>query len=83
MNSIFNVALVGHVANGKTTLVDALTQVNTKRSSEEKRSGRTIKLGYANCISWVCEKCKYVEFTGQASKTPTCCTQNMKVKRKI
>lgn len=32
MDRIINIALVGHVANGKTTLVNALTGVNTKRT---------------------------------------------------
>ena len=57
MRRIYNIALVGHVANGKTTLVRSLTQIDTKRSSEEKKSGRTIKLGYANCVLLHCEKC--------------------------
>ncbi len=75
---IINIALVGHVANGKTTLVNALTGVNTKRSSTEKATGRTIKLGYANCIIWSCEKCKQVYSCGQADKHPECCLGEMK-----
>lgn len=67
-----NLALVGHVSNGKTTLVNALTNVNTKRDSAEKKSGRTIRLGYANCMLWQCEKCNTYAATGQAVKAVTC-----------
>src|SRR3990167_11509488 len=71
-----NIGLVGHVANGKTTLVKALTAVNTKRSSKEVKSGRTIKLGYANCLVWKCGECGQVTTTGQERSkkaNPVCC----------
>ena len=41
------VTLAGHVDHGKTTLVHALTDVNTDRLAEEKRRGLTIDLGFA------------------------------------
>ena len=66
-------ALVGHVANGKTTLVQKLTGVNTKRNSKEIQSGRTIKLGYANCIIWKCPVCDRITSSGQSQKKMTCC----------
>ncbi|HEY4117356.1 MAG TPA: GTP-binding protein, partial [Byssovorax sp.] len=37
----------GHVDHGKTTLVRALTGVDTDRLAEEKRRGITIELGFA------------------------------------
>jgi selenocysteine-specific elongation factor len=37
----------GHIDHGKTTLVRALTGVNTDRLPEEKRRGITIELGFA------------------------------------
>ena len=37
----------GHIDHGKTTLVHALTGVDTDRLPEEKRRGITIELGYA------------------------------------
>ncbi len=79
LDRIINIALVGHVANGKTTLVNALTGVNTKRSSSEKKSGRTIKLGYANCIIWQCVKCMQIYSSGQ-TELPECCMQQMEKK---
>src|SRR3954462_4457829 len=37
----------GHVDHGKTTLVQALTGVNTDRLGEERRRGLSIELGFA------------------------------------
>lgn len=68
------IGLVGHVANGKSTLVEKLTCVNTRKSSHEKKSGRTTKLGYANCILWKCPTCRQFSSSGQTSTLacPTC-----------
>ncbi len=41
------VATAGHVDHGKTSLVQALTGVNTDRLPEEQRRGMTIELGFA------------------------------------
>ena len=41
------IATAGHVDHGKTSLVAALTGVDTDRLAEEKRRGLTIDLGYA------------------------------------
>ncbi len=41
------IATAGHVDHGKTTLVRALTGVDTDRLAEEKRRGLTIDLGFA------------------------------------
>ena len=46
--AIRNVAFVGHGAAGKTTLVRALTGVDTDRLPEEKARGITIDLGFAH-----------------------------------
>jgi selenocysteine-specific elongation factor len=40
----------GHIDHGKTSLVKALTGVNTDRLPEEKRRGITIELGFAELI---------------------------------
>lgn len=41
------IATAGHVDHGKTTLIHALTGVDTDRLAEEKRRGLTIELGFA------------------------------------
>lgn len=41
------VGTAGHIDHGKTTLVKALTGVDTDRLAEEKARGITIELGYA------------------------------------
>lgn len=40
------IGTAGHVDHGKTTLVRALTGIETDRSAEEKRRGLTIELGF-------------------------------------
>ncbi|HOM20051.1 MAG TPA: GTP-binding protein, partial [Ottowia sp.] len=41
------VGTAGHIDHGKTTLVRALTGVDTDRLPEEKQRGISIELGYA------------------------------------
>src|SRR5690606_881107 len=41
------IGTAGHIDHGKTTLVAALTGVNTDRLPEERRRGVSIELGYA------------------------------------
>ncbi|HEY3267532.1 MAG TPA: selenocysteine-specific translation elongation factor [Armatimonadota bacterium] len=43
----FLIGTAGHVDHGKTTLVQALTGVNTDRLEEERRRGMSIELGFA------------------------------------
>lgn len=41
------IGTAGHVDHGKTTLVKALTGIDTDTTKEEKRRGLTINLGFA------------------------------------
>ncbi len=41
------IATAGHVDHGKTSLVKALTGIDTDRLKEEKQRGLTIDLGFA------------------------------------
>jgi len=43
-----NIGTLGHVDNGKSTLVQALTGIWTARHSEELKRGITIRIGYAD-----------------------------------
>ena len=67
-----NIGLVGHVDNGKTTLVKQLSGKWTDTHSEEIKRGITIRLGYANAIFYECPKCKGDEKYTSHSKCPKC-----------
>ena len=41
------IGTAGHVDHGKTTLINALTGIDTDRLAEEKKRGITIELGFA------------------------------------
>ncbi len=47
MDQVFTFGIAGHVDHGKTTLVRALTGIETDRLAEEKRRGISIELGFA------------------------------------
>ncbi len=49
--------IVGNFADGKTTLVKAITSESTLRHSEEKKRGITIRLGYAHFMIYKCDSC--------------------------
>ena len=52
-----NIGTLGHVENGKSTLVMALSGVWTAKHSEEMKRGITIKVGYADAAFYKCAKC--------------------------
>ena len=49
---ITNIGCLGCVSDGKSTLVEKLTNVKTQRHSSEKNGNITIKQGYANMKIW-------------------------------
>ncbi|MCO5584710.1 hypothetical protein L7F22_040825 [Adiantum nelumboides] len=50
-----NIGTIGHVAHGKSTVVKAISGVQTVRFKNELERNITIKLGYANAKIYVCE----------------------------
>jgi len=58
------IATAGHVDHGKTSLVNALTGVNTDRLKEEKQRGLTIDLGFAYSDAESGERLGFVDVPG-------------------
>ena len=52
-----NIGTLGHVDNGKSTLVQAMTGIWTSKHSEEIKRGITIRIGYADAVFYKCTKC--------------------------
>nr|CAG29670.1 translation initiation factor 2 gamma subunit [Forficula auricularia] len=67
-----NIGTIGHVAHGKSTVVKAISGVQTVRFKNELERNITIKLGYANAKIYKCdnEKCPRPTcyFSGGSSK---------------
>ena len=72
---ILNVGTLGHVANGKTSLVKQLSGVVTQKSRKELEEQRTMKLGYANVKIYLCPSCpppQSYQSTGSETKELCC-----------
>jgi translation initiation factor 2 subunit 3 len=50
-----NIGTIGHVAHGKSTVVKAISGVQTVRFKNEQERNITIKLGYANAKIYMCD----------------------------
>jgi len=55
---IINIGMIGHVADGKSTITKCLTGVKTQKHSDEQKRNITIKLGYANAKIGKCNSCE-------------------------
>lgn len=55
--AIVNIAFIGSVAHGKTTLVEKLSYTDTRRYSAESKKGYSLKIGYANFLLYACPEC--------------------------
>ena len=77
-----NIGTLGHVDNGKSTLVQALTGVWTARHSEELRRGITIRIGYADAFIYKCPKCRGPYNYTVQRKCPNCGSEP-KLKRAV
>ncbi|XBJ11637.1 hypothetical protein VPH35_016301 [Triticum aestivum] len=73
-----NIGTIGHVAHGKSTVVKAISGVQTVRFKNELERNITIKLGYANAKIYKCEddRCPrpmcYKAYGSGKEDTPAC-----------
>jgi translation initiation factor 2 subunit 3 len=73
-----NIGTIGHVAHGKSTVVKAISGVQTVRFKNELERNITIKLGYANAKIYKCddETCPrpqcYKSFKSEKEVDPPC-----------
>ncbi|MBU1112017.1 MAG: translation initiation factor IF-2 subunit gamma [archaeon] len=74
-----NLALVGHVDHGKTTLTERLSGKWTDTHSEELKKGITIRLGYADVNIYYCKKCNFYTTKPKCIK----CNADAEFQRKI
>ncbi|CAN5878594.1 hypothetical protein BH11PSE8_BH11PSE8_27540 [soil metagenome] len=58
------IATAGHVDHGKTSLVKALTEIDTDRLEEEKRRGMSIDIGFAYADVGACAPLGFVDVPG-------------------
>jgi translation initiation factor 2 subunit 3 len=77
-----NVGTVGHVAHGKSTVVRAISSVQTVRFRQERVRNITIRLGYANAKIFKCPKCPapecYKSYSSEKEDDPKCDNENCK-----
>jgi selenocysteine-specific elongation factor len=64
MNAGFTIGVAGHVDHGKTTLVRALTGVDTDRKAEEKSRGLSIEAGVAELTLSCGRSCALIDVPG-------------------
>ena len=73
-----NIGTIGHVAHGKSTVVKAISGVQTVRFKNELERNITIKLGYANAKVYKCDNdaCPrpgcYRSYKSEKEVDPTC-----------
>mmetsp|Transcript_32788 Transcript_32788/g.59416 ORF Transcript_32788/g.59416 Transcript_32788/m.59416 type:complete len:465 (-) Transcript_32788:630-2024(-) len=86
-----NIGTIGHVAHGKSTVVKAISGVQTVRFKNELERNITIKLGYANAKIFKCsnEKCErpacYRAYGSSKEDNPPCevCSAPMELLRHV
>ena len=88
-----NIGTIGHVAHGKSTVVKAISGVQTVRFKNELERNITIKLGYANAKIYKCdnEECPrpscYRSFKSEKEVDPPCeregCTGTYRLLRHV
>ncbi|KAF6264312.1 eukaryotic translation initiation factor 2 gamma [Scenedesmus sp. NREL 46B-D3] len=84
-----NIGTIGHVAHGKSTVVKAISGVQTVRFKNELERNITIKLGYANAKIYKCPSCErptcYRAYGSSKEDAPPCdqCSGPMQLIRHV
>lgn len=88
-----NLGTIGHVAHGKSTVVKAISGVQTVRFKNELERNITIKLGYANAKIYECtnQECpsptRFKSYKSDKEENPICerpdCNSKMKLVRHV
>jgi translation initiation factor 2 subunit 3 len=78
---VVNIGTIGHVDNGKSTLVQALTGKFPDDHSEELKRGISIRLGYADTEFRKCPKCPEPEAYTIEKTCPKCGTPSEFLRR--
>merc|ERR1712188_357510 len=88
-----NIGTIGHVAHGKSTVVKAISGVQTVRFKNELERNITIKLGYANAKIYKCTNAEcprpgcYKSYGSNKEDTPMClrkgCGGTMELQRHV
>ena len=78
---VVNIGTIGHVDNGKSTLVQALTGKFPDDHSEELKRGISIRLGYADTEFRKCPKCPEPEAYTIEKTCPKCGTPSEYLRR--
>lgn len=86
-----NIGTIGHVAHGKSTVVKAISGVQTVRFKTELERNITIKLGYANAKIFKCDNVKcirpgnYKSYGSSKEMHPKCevCSSSMTLQRHV
>jgi translation initiation factor 2 subunit 3 len=69
--AVLNVGCVGHVSNGKSTLVKQMTGIKTQKFKSERERNCTINVGYGNCKIFYSEDTGEYKFTGSGTTGET------------
>ncbi|MBY9000235.1 MAG: translation initiation factor IF-2 subunit gamma [Candidatus Heimdallarchaeota archaeon] len=78
---VVNIGTIGHVDNGKSTLVQALTGKFPDDHSEELKRGISIRLGYADTEFRKCPNCPEPEAFTVKKKCPSCGSPSEVIRR--
>ena len=83
LQPILNIGTIGHVSNGKSTIVKQTSGKRPQQFAEEQIRNITIQLGYANVKIYKCEKCENHECVPSETKLKNCdkCKIGMKLIR--